>query len=354
MSRSCRRRCADEPTSPRWLTYLWATTVAGWRRIRASRPAHGGGPRRRRPLAEGRHRHHPRGRDAPQRARATSTAPPCRARVGDAAWYAPAASGALRARDRCGNSLALGSPRRVRLAMMRCALGGPAGAGLPLDLATTLGARGASTGAPLLQAMRQDPLLSRWIIARPGLSAMGPTASRFPRLGRMERRFSRRLRRSARDAAASASSPRVAGPRDVSQARGDGVAQLSSPRMSLPLADSSATRASTMRRMGGEPRRHRRRPLLEPRRRRRGGHPAVPRGVRRWPRAARSCSPPPVPVPMGDEAGRSSGATTMLGRTTRPPGSTGRSRCRAAGFTARLIAARRAHPALHAAAPARP
>ncbi|MBR0657859.1 glycogen debranching protein GlgX [Neoroseomonas oryzicola] len=94
--------------------------------------------------------------------------------LGDAAWYRtrPGAPGRYANETGCGNSLALDHPWPLRLAMdaMRHWVSQAGLAGLRLDLATTLGRRagGFDPLAPLLQAMRQDPLLAdRWIIAEP-------------------------------------------------------------------------------------------------------------------------------------------------------------------------------------------
>ncbi len=94
--------------------------------------------------------------------------------LGDAAWYRtlPGAPGRYANETGCGNSLAFDHPFALRLAMdaMRHWIEQAGLAGLRLDLATTLGRRAAGFDhdAPLLQAMRQDPVLAaRWIIAEP-------------------------------------------------------------------------------------------------------------------------------------------------------------------------------------------
>jgi len=153
--------------------------------------------------------------------------------LGDAAWYRtlPGLPARYANETGCGNSLALDRPAVLRLAMdaMRHWVDQAGLAGLRLDLATTLGRRagGFDPDAPLLQAMRQDPLLSR----RGSSPALGVGQAAPPRdsrrLGRMERRFRDGCAASgAAMAAASASSPRAAGRATSSQARGDGVAQL--------------------------------------------------------------------------------------------------------------------------------
>lgn len=94
--------------------------------------------------------------------------------LGDAAWYRTlsGAPGRYVNETGCGNSLALDRPLPLRLAMdaMRHWVEQAGLAGLRLDLATTLGRRAAGFDhdAPLLQAMQQDPVLAgRWIIAEP-------------------------------------------------------------------------------------------------------------------------------------------------------------------------------------------
>jgi glycogen operon protein len=94
--------------------------------------------------------------------------------LGDAAWYRTLPDAPRRyANDAgCGNSLALDRPWPMRLAMdaLRHWVAQAGLDGLRLDLATTLGRRdtGFDPAAPLLLAMRQDPVLrGRLIIAEP-------------------------------------------------------------------------------------------------------------------------------------------------------------------------------------------
>ncbi len=93
--------------------------------------------------------------------------------LGNAAWLRLRADDARRYRDDagCGNTLALDRPWPLRLAMDALRHWAAAGvAGFRLDLATTLARRagGFDADAPLIQAMRQDPLLrGRIIIAEP-------------------------------------------------------------------------------------------------------------------------------------------------------------------------------------------
>jgi glycogen operon protein len=91
--------------------------------------------------------------------------------LGDAAWYRRGPDGAYANDAGCGNTLALDRPWPLRLAMdaMRHWVEQAGVEGFRLDLATTLGRRPHfDADAPLLQAMRQDPLLRAcWIIAEP-------------------------------------------------------------------------------------------------------------------------------------------------------------------------------------------
>ena len=94
--------------------------------------------------------------------------------LGDTAWYRahPDDPGRYANDAGCGNTLALDRPWPLRLAMdaMRHWVEAAGLDGLRLDLATTLGRRdaGFDPHAPLLLAMRQDPVLrDRLIIAEP-------------------------------------------------------------------------------------------------------------------------------------------------------------------------------------------
>jgi len=91
--------------------------------------------------------------------------------LGDAAWYRRGPDGAYANDAGCGNTLALDRPWPLRLAMdaMRHWVEQAGVEGFRLDLATALGRRPHfDADAPLLQAMRQDPVLrARWIIAEP-------------------------------------------------------------------------------------------------------------------------------------------------------------------------------------------
>ena len=140
-------------------------------------------------LRRGRHRRDPRRRAEPYRRGRRATARRSRC----AAWATPPATGTCPAMPRryvndagCGNTLALDRPWPLRLAMdaLRHWVAQAGLDGFRLDLATTLGRRatGFDPDAPLLQAMRQDPVLrDRWIIAEPwdiGPAAIGSAPSR--------------------------------------------------------------------------------------------------------------------------------------------------------------------------------
>ncbi|WP_137127766.1 glycogen debranching protein GlgX [Roseomonas sp. HF4] len=143
--------------------------------------------------------------------------------LGDMAWY----RGAERAYANdagCGNTLALDRHWPLRLAMdaMRHWVGQAGLAGLRLDLATTLGRRddGFDADAPLLQAMRQDPLLrDRWIIAEPWDVGMGGhrLGAFAPGWGEWNDRFRDGVRRFWRGDAGSLGefATRIAGSRDI-------------------------------------------------------------------------------------------------------------------------------------------
>jgi glycogen debranching enzyme GlgX len=124
----------------------------------------------------------------------------------------------------CGHALALDRPLPLRLAMdaMRHWVGQAGLAGLRLDLATTLGRRadGFDPDAPLLQAVRQDPLLrDRWIIAEPwDVGHHGHRLGAFaPGWGEWNDRFRDGIRRFWRGDAGSLgeAATRMAGSRDV-------------------------------------------------------------------------------------------------------------------------------------------
>lgn len=144
--------------------------------------------------------------------------------LGDAAWYRTDAVGRYVNDTGCGHSLALDRPWPLRLAMdaMRHWVGHAGLAGLRLDLATTLGRRGSGfdADAPLLLAMRQDPLLrDRWIIAEPwDVGHHGHRLGAFPPgWGEWNDRFRDGVRRFWRGDAGSLGevATRLAGSRDV-------------------------------------------------------------------------------------------------------------------------------------------
>ncbi|MEO3471468.1 glycogen debranching protein GlgX [Roseomonas sp. CAU 1739] len=146
--------------------------------------------------------------------------------LGDAAWYRTlhGVPGRYANETGCGNSLALDRPWPLRLAMdaLRHWVGQAGLAGVRLDLATTLGRRmtGFDPDAPLLQAMRQDPLLgNRWIIAEPwDIGHHGHRLGDFPPgWGEWNDRFRDGVRRFWRGDAGSIGdfATRLAGSRDV-------------------------------------------------------------------------------------------------------------------------------------------
>ncbi|MCO6416743.1 glycogen debranching protein GlgX [Siccirubricoccus sp. KC 17139] len=92
--------------------------------------------------------------------------------LADAAFHRLLPGGAYANDTGCGNSLALDRPWALRLAMdaLRHWVAETGAEGIRLDLGTTLGRRdsGFDAAAPLLSAMRQDPLLrERLVIAEP-------------------------------------------------------------------------------------------------------------------------------------------------------------------------------------------
>jgi len=147
--------------------------------------------------------------------------------LGEEAWYRMW-DGLLANDAGCGNVLALDRHWPLRLAMdaMRHWVGQAGLAGIRLDLATTLGRRdgGFDADAPLLQAMRQDPLLrGRWIIAEPWDVGMGGhrLGALAPGWGEWNDRFRDGVRRFWRgDAGALGEfATRIAGSRDIFRAR---------------------------------------------------------------------------------------------------------------------------------------
>ncbi|BDG74445.1 glycogen debranching protein GlgX [Roseomonas fluvialis] len=144
--------------------------------------------------------------------------------LGDAAWYRTDTQGRYVNDSGCGHALALDQAWPLRLAMdaMRHWVGQAGLAGLRLDLATTLGRRanGFDPQAPLLQAMRQDPLLrDRWIIAEPwDVGHGGYRLGAFPPgWGEWNDRFRDSIRRFWRGDVGSLgdAATRLAGSRDV-------------------------------------------------------------------------------------------------------------------------------------------
>ncbi|WP_421990396.1 glycogen debranching protein GlgX [Roseococcus sp.] len=106
--------------------------------------------------------------------------------LGNEAWYRHNPDGSLANDTGCGNTLALDQPWPLRLAMdaMRHWAGQAGVDGFRLDLATTLGRTrtGFTPDAPLLLAMRQDPMLrTRRIIAEPwDIGPGGYQLGRYP------------------------------------------------------------------------------------------------------------------------------------------------------------------------------
>lgn len=289
--------------------------------------------------------------------------------LGDAAWYRtqPGAPGWLVNDTGCGNALALDRPWPLRLAMdaLRHWAGQAGLAGIRLDLATTLARRaeGFDPDAPLLQAIRQDPLLrDRWIIAEPwDVGHGGHRLGAFPAgWGEWNDRFRDDVRRFWRGDAGSmgAFATRLAGSRDVFAARpatdsvnvitahdGFTLADLVAHTRKHNAANGEDNRDGTDDNLswnhGVEGRTED--PGILPRRR------ADARAVLATLLAARGT---PM-LSMGDEAGRSQGGNNNAwcqDNATSWFDWAGADE-RLIDFTARLIAARRAHPALHGAAP---
>jgi glycogen operon protein len=289
--------------------------------------------------------------------------------LGDSAWYRtqPGAPGRLVNDTGCGNTLALDRPWPLRLAMdaLRHWAGQAGLAGIRLDLATTLARRaeGFDPDAPLLQAMRQDPLLrDRWIIAEPwDVGHGGHRLGAFPPgWGEWNDRFRDGVRRFWRGDAESIGSfaTCLAGSRDVFAARpatdsvnfitahdgftladlvahtrkrnaanGEGSRDGTDDNLSWNHGVEGATEdASTLARRSADAR-----ALL-----------ATLLAARGTPMLA-----------MGDEAGRSQGGNNNAwcqDNATSWFDWAGADE-RLIDFTARLVAARRTHPALHGSAP---
>ena len=289
--------------------------------------------------------------------------------LGDAAWYRtlPGAPGRYANDAGCGNTLALDRPWPLRLAMdaLRHWAGQAGLAGIRLDLATTLGRRAAGfdPDAPLLQAMRQDPLLrDRWIIAEPwDVGHHGHRLGAFPPgWGEWNDRFRDGVRRFWRGDAGSIGefATRLAGSRGIFAARratdsmnfvtahdGFTLADLVAHTGKHNVANGEENRDGTDDNLswnGGAEGATEDEAILACRR-------TDVRALLATLIAARGT---PM-LSMGDEAGRSQGgnnnawcqdsATSWLDWAGADQA--------LVGFTARLIAARRAHPALHDAAP---
>uniref|UniRef100_UPI0018DF49C2 glycogen debranching protein GlgX n=1 Tax=Neoroseomonas rubea TaxID=2748666 RepID=UPI0018DF49C2 len=289
--------------------------------------------------------------------------------LGDAAWYRtlPGAPGRYANDAGCGNTLALDRPWPLRLAMdaLRHWAGQARLAALRLDLATTLGRRaeGFDPDAPLLQAMRQDPLLrDRWIIAEPwDVGHHGHRLGAFPPgWGEWNDRFRDGVRRFWRGDAGSIGdfATRLAGSRDVFAARpatdsvnyvtahdGFTLADLVAHTRKRNAANGEENRDGTDDNLSwshgvegatGDA------AILGRRR-------ADVRALLATLLAARGT---PM-LSMGDEAGRSQGGNNNAWCQDNATSWFDWTGADAAliDFTARLVAARRAHPALHGAAP---
>ncbi|MBP0462369.1 glycogen debranching protein GlgX [Roseomonas sp. PWR1] len=289
--------------------------------------------------------------------------------LGDAAWYRtqPGAPGRYANDAGCGNALALDRPWPLRLAMdaLRHWAGQAGLAGIRLDLATTLGRRaeGFDPDAPLLQAMRQDPLLrDRWIIAEPW--DVGPGGHRLgafpPGWGEWNDRFRDGVRRFWRGDAGSLGefATRLAGSRDVFAARpatdsvnyvtahdGFTLADLVAHARKHNAANGEENRDGTDNNLSWN---HGVEGAVE--------DPAILARRRADVRALLATLLAARGTPMlsmGDEAGRGQGGNNNAwcqDNATSWFDWAGADEA-LVDFTARLVAARRAHPALHAAAP---
>ncbi len=284
--------------------------------------------------------------------------------LGDATWYR-VVDGRYANETGCGNSLALDRPFPLRLAMdaMRHWVEQAGLAGLRLDLATTLGRRdgGFDPDAPLLQAMRQDPVLSRcWIIAEPW--DVGPGGYRLggfaPGWGEWNDRFRDGVRRFWRGDAGTLGelATRLAGSRDVfgSRPATDSV-NFVTAHDGFTMAD-LVSHAHKHNGANGEENRdgtdanHSWNHGVEgPSATLRARRAADMRALFATLLAARGT---PM-LSMGDEAGRSQQGNNNAWCQDNAlswfdwPGAD----AELIDFVARLVAARRAHPALHAAAP---
>ncbi|MDW8314271.1 MAG: 4-alpha-glucanotransferase [Rhodovarius sp.] len=283
---------------------------------------------------------------------------------GDRHWYRLAADGALSNDSGCGNALDLAKPWPLRLAMdaLRHWAEQTGCAGFRLDLAVTLGRRGAGfdPDAPFLLALRQDPLLRRRIIIAEPWDA-GPDGhqlGRFPPgFGEWNDRFRDGLRRLWRGDPASLgeAATRLAGSADIFTGRpaSDSINYIAA-HDGFTLADFLAY-SRRHNHANGEDNRDgnpaeicwnngeegpTRNPAIQARRAR------LARALLICLMAARGS---PM-LGMGDELGRSQGGNNNAYAQDNPTSWLDWSRADEAliRFTARLIHARRAHPALHA------
>ncbi len=287
--------------------------------------------------------------------------------LGDAAWYRMEGAGRYANDSGCGNTLALDRPWPLRLAMdaMRHWVEQAGLDGLRLDLATTLGRRGDGFDphAPLIQAMRQDPVLrDRLVIAEPwDIGAGGYRLGGFPAgWPEWNDRFRDTTRRFWRGDAGMLGemATRLAGSRDVFGARpatdslnfvtahdGFTLADLVSHAERHTLANGEEGRDGTGANFswnhGVEGATND--PAIRAARR------ADMRALLVLLLAARGT---PM-LSMGDEIGRGQGGNNNAycqDNATAWMDWAGADHD-LAGFTARLVAARRAHPALHGARP---
>ena len=267
----------------------------------------------------------------------------------------------------CGNTLALDRPWPLRLAMdaLRHWAESAGLDGFRLDLATTLARRdgGFDADAPLIQAMRQDPVLrERRIIAEPwDIGPGGYRLGAFPAgWGEWNDRFRDDVRRFWRGDAgvAGALATRLAGSTDAFPDRpatdsvnfvaahdGFTLADLVSFTAKRNQANGEANRDGTDANLswnGGVEG-----PSDDPAIRARRA--ADMRALLATLMVARGT---PM-LGMGDEGGRSQGGNNNAYAQDNPTSWLDWTGMDAAllGFTRRLIAARRAHPALHDAAP---
>jgi len=282
--------------------------------------------------------------------------------LGEAHWYRMR-DGALANDAGCGNTLALDQPWPMRLAMdaLRHWAAQTGCAGFRLDLAATLGrtARGFERDAPFLLAMRQDPLLRRLLIIAEPWDVSGHHLGAFaPGWPEWNDRFRDDLRRFWRGDGGTlgAAATRLAGSADLFAGRpATDSLNFITAHDGFTLADMLAFTTRRNHANGEENRDGQAQEIAwnngtE-------GDTADPAIIARRQGNARAllltllaARGTPM-LAMGDELGRTQGgnnnayaqdnATTWVDWAAADDG--------LRHFTARLLAARRAHPALHSA-----